>query len=388
MQSIIVVIGTRPEVIKCALVIRKLQEDPRFCPVVISTGQHRQMLDDAFGAFGITPDIDLEVMSEKQALPHVTQRVLLGLNEHLAGLNADALMVHGDTATTLAGGIAGYLHQIPVIHIEAGLRSGLLLSPFPEEANRRLVAQISTLHLAPTPNNYANLVREGVDEDRIVITGNTVVDALQWASNQDVGYGHPLLDDLDDDPRRIIVASAHHRESWAMLPEIGRALSAIAVDPDVRIIVPLHLNPVVRKALLPEVETASNITIVDPMPYPNFCRLMRRAHILLSDSSGAEEEGPALGKPMLVLRDTSERPEAVASGAARLVGRRTDQIVHEVRELLHDQALYAEMALALNPYGDGMASQRVVGALAHYFGEGPPIAPFVPGLAAPVAVAA
>lgn len=388
MKNIVVVVGTRPEVIKCAPVIREMLGDPRFHAVVISTGQHRQMLDDAFAAFGITPDIDLAVMSDNQSLPEVTQRVLLGLNEHLIGLAPDAIMVHGDTATTLAGGIAGYLHQIPVIHIEAGLRSGLLLSPFPEEANRRLVAQISTLHLAPTPNNYANLVREGVDENRIVITGNTVVDALQWASSQDVGYGHPLLEDLDDDRRKIVVASAHHRDSLDMLPQIGRALSALATDPDVHIIVPLHLNPTVRNRLMPEIESVSNITIVDPMAYPSFCRLMRRAHILLSDSSGAEEEGPALNKPTLVLRDNSERAEAVASGAARLVGRSTDRIVEGARALLHDEVLHARMANAPNPYGDGAASVRIVGALAHHFGDGPPIAPFVPGLPAPEPVAA
>jgi UDP-N-acetylglucosamine 2-epimerase (non-hydrolysing) len=385
MRKVAIILGTRPEVIKCAPVIRALQDDPRFAPVVLSTGQHRQMLDETLGAFGISPDLDLAVMAEKQTLSQVTHRALSGLAERLTESPVDAVMVHGDTATTLAGALAGFHHQTPVVHIEAGLRSGNLYSPFPEEANRRLVAQISELHLAPTPGNHANLIREGVSERKIVVTGNTVIDALRWASGQAVGYGSPELEDLDDDPRRVILASAHRRESWCMLPQIGKAIRAIATDSDVRVVVPLHRNPVVREALLPEISGVANITIVDPLPYLNFCRLMLRSDIILSDSSGAEEEGPAIAKPTLVLRDITERPEAVVAGSARLVGRTCARITREVNALLDDKAEYRRMATAVNPYGDGKATDRVVASLAHFFGEGPAVQPFVPGsLIAPV----
>jgi UDP-N-acetylglucosamine 2-epimerase (non-hydrolysing) len=373
------VVGTRPEAIKCAPVIRALRDDPRFTPVVIATGQHRQMLDETFDAFGIRADIDLNVMTDKQTLSQVTNRVLAGLAERLGGSGVEAVMVHGDTATTLAGGLAGFHLRLPVVHIEAGLRSGNPHSPFPEEANRRLVAHLADLHLAPTPGNSANLIREGIDSRSIVVTGNTVIDALRWACRQSVDYGDTALHDIDDDPRRVVLASAHRRESWPMLPEIGRALRDIAADPGVRIVVPLHRNPVVRDALLPVIGGVPNITIVDPLPYLAFCRLMLRSDVILSDSSGAEEEGPALGKPTLVLRDITERPEAVEAGTARLVGRARQRIVADVRSVLNDPWRYGEMANATNPYGDGHATGRVVDALAWFFGDGPAVVPFVPG---------
>lgn len=381
MRKVAVVLGTRPEAIKCGPVVRALCDHPRFAPVVLSTGQHREMLDVTLGVFGIRADVDLGVMTQKQTLSQVTHRALDGLSAYLGANRFDAVMVHGDTATTLAGALAGFHNQVPVVHIEAGLRSGNLYSPFPEEANRRLVAQISALHLAPTPGNSAKLIREGIDESTIVVTGNTVIDALRWASAQAVGYGHSELADLDADPRRIILASAHRRESWPMLGEIARALRDIARfnSDGVRIVVPLHRNPVVREAMLPVISGVPNISVVDPLPYLNFCRLMRRSDLILSDSSGAEEEGPSLGKPTLVLRDITERPEAVVAGTARLVGRGYEQIITEVSMLLRDQASYDLMAGAANPYGDGRATERVVGALAHFFGEGPAVLPFVPG---------
>ncbi|MFC6087138.1 non-hydrolyzing UDP-N-acetylglucosamine 2-epimerase [Sphaerisporangium aureirubrum] len=379
MRKIAVVIGTRPEAIKCAPVIRALRDDPRFTPIVLSTGQHRQMLDETLQAFGIKPDTDLNVMTERQTLSQITHRVLDGLAGWLAACSVEAVMVHGDTATTLVGGLAGFHQQVPVVHIEAGLRSGNLYSPFPEEANRRLVAQIAELHLAPTPGNAANLIREGIKESKIVVTGNTVIDALRWAASRPIGYGHPALADLDDDPRKVVLASAHRRESWPLLPRIGEALRDIAADGDVRVVVPLHRNPIVREALLPKIAGLPNITVVDPLPYLHFCRLMLRSDIILSDSSGAEEEGPALGKPTLVLRDVTERPEAIAAGTARLVGRTRERITEEVTTLLGDEVRYQQMAAPANTYGDGRASERVVGALAHFFGEGPAVMPFVPG---------
>jgi UDP-N-acetylglucosamine 2-epimerase (non-hydrolysing) len=378
MRKVAVVLGTRPEAIKCAPVIQAMLGDSRFNPVVISTGQHRQMLDETLAAFNISPDVDLDLMAHRQTLAEVTHRSLNGVSSYLEGNQVDAVAVHGDTATTLAGALAGFQARVPVVHIEAGLRSGNLHSPFPEEANRRLVAQVAALHIAPTSGNAANLIREGIHEQSIVVTGNTVIDSLQWASHQAVDYGHADLDDLDTDPRPVILASAHRRESWGVLEQIALALRDVAESNDVRIVIPLHRNPVVREAVLPVVERVPNITVVDPLPYLGFCRLMRRSDVILSDSSGAEEEGPALGKPTLVLREITERPEAVAAGTARLVGRSRPRITSEVTALLRDNACYERMATTVSPYGDGRATERVVGALAHFFGDGPAVLPFVP----------
>jgi UDP-N-acetylglucosamine 2-epimerase (non-hydrolysing) len=381
-KTVAVVIGTRPEAIKCAPVIRAMRDDPRFRLVVVSTGQHRQMLDETLQVFGITPDADLDIMQPRQSLSEVTYRIIQGLVELLPRLAPDAVMVHGDTATTLAGAIAGFQHQIPVIHIEAGLRSGNVHSPFPEESNRRLVGQIAALHLAPTPGNAANLIREGVDESTIVVTGNTVIDALQWSAQlPPTGAEDPPPAGLGSEPGWVVLASAHRRESWgAPLPEIAGALCDIADLPDVRVVVPLHRNPAVREVMQPIIGAHPQISVLDPLPYLQFCRLMRRSDIIVSDSSGAEEEGPALGKPTLVLRDLTERPEAVRAGTARLVGRSRASIVREATRLITDPAAYARMAESVNPYGDGYATERTLDATAHFFGLGPAAAPFIPGL--------
>ncbi|MFC8845621.1 MULTISPECIES: non-hydrolyzing UDP-N-acetylglucosamine 2-epimerase [unclassified Micromonospora] len=381
MRSIAVIIGTRPEAIKVAPIIRTMREDSRFRPVVVSTGQHRQMLDETLRAFDIEPCIDLGIMATRQTLSEVTYRVIQGLGEHLGSLDVDAVMVHGDTATTLAGAVAGFQHQLPVIHVEAGLRSGNVHSPFPEEANRRLVGQIAALHLAPTPGNAANLIREGADVTRIVVTGNTVIDALQWGVRQQVEFTEPALRELEAGSDRVVLASAHRRESHgAPMPEIGRALLDIADMGAVRVVVPMHRNPAVRDVLMPLLSGHPRITIVDPLPYLQFCRLMQRSDIILSDSSGAEEEGPALGKPTLVLRDLTERPEAVAAGTARLVGRTRARIAAEVQRILLDDVAYAEMATAVNPYGDGRATERVLAGMCQFFDMGPSVPPFVPGI--------
>lgn len=379
-KTIGIIVGTRPEAVKCAPIIWALRDDPRFNLVVISTGQHREMLDETLSEFEIVPDVSLAVMREKQTLAQVTHRIIEGLSQSgcLAGL--DAVMVHGDTATTLAGALAGLHHEVPVVHIEAGLRSGDIRSPYPEEANRKLVGQIAALHLAPTPGNAGNLIREGVRERSIVVTGNTVVDALCWGVGRVTGYGSPELDDLDADPRRVVLATAHRRESWGdPMQEIAQALAQIALRDDIRIIVPLHWNPKVRSVMLPVLQGIANITITDPLPYLQYCRLLSRADVILSDSSGAEEEGPALGKPTLVLRDLTERHESVCTGAARLVSRSRDHIVAEVNRLLDDPVLWDAMATAMNPYGDGRATERSVAALAHFLKLGPAVQPFVAG---------
>ncbi|WP_327069972.1 UDP-N-acetylglucosamine 2-epimerase (non-hydrolyzing) [Kitasatospora sp. NBC_01250] len=380
MRSIAIVLGTRPEAIKFAPVIRALKDDPRFLPTVVSTGQHRQMLDETLQAFGLRADVDLGIMAPRQTLSQVTYRSLAGLEELFRTHPAEAVLVHGDTATTVAGALAAFHHGIPLVHVEAGLRSGRLSSPFPEEGNRRLVAQLAALHLAPTPGNRVNLLREGVDPSTVVVTGNTVIDALRWAGGQARSYGHPAIEDLDSDPRRVVLASAHRRDAWPQLPEIAAALAQIANEPGVRVVVPLHRNPAVREAMLGGIGGHPNITVVDPLPYLGFCKLMRRADVIVSDSSGSQEEGPALGKPTLVLADVTERSEAVVAGTARLVGKTTERIVAETLRLLRSEQEYARMASAANPYGDGRATERTVAALAHFFGEGPAVTPFVPAV--------
>jgi len=380
MKNIGIIFGTRPEAVKFAPLIHALNDDERFGTRLISTGQHREMLDSTLAEFRITPDIDLAIMREGQSLSEVTHRILEGLcaGRHLDGL--DAVMVHGDTATTLAGALAGLHSQVPIIHVEAGLRSGSNDSPFPEEANRKLVGQIAALHLAPTPGNHANLIREGIKESAITVTGNTIVDALAWGMQNLHSYGSPVLADLDTDPRRVILATTHRRESHGQpMHEIAGALADIARRDDVRIVVPLHLNPKVRSVMLPALSGIANVDLVDPLPYLSFCRLLRRADVIVSDSSGAEEEGPALGKPTLVLRDVTERSESLLTGSSRLVSRHRGQIVSEVERLLDDPDAYAEMAHAINPYGDGRATERSIAAIANYFGIGPAVMPFVPG---------
>lgn len=366
------VIGTRPEVIKCAPPILAMEKDARFEPFLVSTGQHAEMFHSALDIFGIAPAADLKVMRPQQTLSGITERILSGLSELPLMRDLDAIIVHGDTASTVAGAIFGFQNKIPVIHLEAGLRSTRLDSPFPEEGNRRLVAQVSSYHLAPTTGNYLNLLREGIAHDRIAITGNTVVDALLWSVPKARDYRDPVLDEIDRDPRRIVLASTHRRESWPKLPLLAEALAEVARLPNVRVVIPVHRNPVVREALLPRLEGHPNITLLEPLPYLGFVRLMSRADLILSDSSGAEEEGPAMGKPTLILREVTERREAIEVGSAKLVGRTKEEIVEAVRAVLSDEALYKQFVSGGCPYGDGAASPRVLDAIAHFFrGEEP-----------------
>lgn len=368
LRKVAFIFGTRPEAIKCAPVINAMKSDRRFEPLVVSTGQHREMLDITLMEFGIRPDIELNIMQPRQTLSQVTHRILEMLSGQIDQWGMDAVIVHGDTASTLAAALAAFQHRIPIIHLEAGLRSGNIASPYPEEANRRLVAQIADLHLAPTIRSSENLVREGVREDRVAVTGNTVVDALRWAAENATAFAEPALADLNNDTRRIVVASAHRRESWgAPMHEIARALVRLSFQENVRVIVPLHKNLAVREVMLPYLSDQANITVVDPLPYRNFCSLMLRSHIIISDSSGAEEEGPSLGKPTLILRDITERPEAVEAGTARLVGRSTARIVSEATRLLCDPDEYLRMAKPVDAYGDGKATTRVIDAIARYF---------------------
>jgi UDP-N-acetylglucosamine 2-epimerase (non-hydrolysing) len=372
-RRIMVVYGTRPEAVKVAPLIRALAESPHFVPLIGVTAQHRSMLDQVNEVFGIRPDFDLDLHQPGQTLSDITVGALRGVQDLLAGQRPDAVVVQGDTTTVFAAALASFYEQIPVVHLEAGLRTGDAYSPYPEEINRRLATQLAALHLAPTAISRANLLAEKVAPGSILVTGNTVIDALLWTVGRQLGYGDPALATLDQTDAPVLLVTAHRRESWGPpMAAIGRALARIAREhPRLRIVFPIHRNPLVRAAITPAVDGLPNVTITEPLPYGGFARLMNRAHLILTDSGGVQEEGPSLGKPVLVMRDTTERPEAVQAGTVRLVGTNEDLIVSTVGRLLTDPAEYAAMANAVNPYGDGHAAGRCVAALAHFFGLGP-----------------
>lgn len=353
-----------------APVIEALNRSRLFRPTVAVTAQHRGLLDQVHALFGIRSDHDLDILSQRQSLADITVRVLDGLCPLLRHERPDAVLVQGDTTTAFAGALAAFYHRIPVVHLEAGLRTDDRYAPFPEEINRRLATQLASLHLAPTWHARDNLLRDGVPESSVVVTGNTVIDALHWAVGRKTHYGDPALADLDDTARRVLLVTAHRRESWGSgMESIGGAIADLArTEPELLIVLPLHPNPVVRAAILPQVAHLGNVRLTDPLAYGAFARLMNRAHLILTDSGGIQEEGPGLGKPVLVMRDTTERPEAVRAGTSRLVGTDREHIVKQVRLLLHDREAYAAMARAVNPYGDGRAADRTVRAIGHWMG--------------------
>ncbi len=387
-MKILCAFGTRPEGIKMAPLVQALSESSLFEPVVAVTAQHRTMLDQVLDLFAIEPAYDLDILRDRQTLTGITTRALEGLSPLVESERPAAVVVQGDTTTTFAGALAGFYHRVPVVHLEAGLRTQDRYSPYPEEVNRRLTTQLSSLHLAPTATSRANLLAEGVDPSSVVVTGNTVIDALQWTVARATSYGDDALADLDDDDRRVLLVTAHRRESWGEgMVSVGRALAELASSyRDLLVVFPIHRNPVVREAILPSVEGLSNVRVVEPLAYSGFARLMDRAHVLLTDSGGVQEEGPSLGKPVLVMRDTTERPEAVTAGTVRLVGTDQRTVVDAVSRLLDDPSAYAAMANAVNPYGDGHAAARCVAAMSHLFGAGPRPEEFDPA-SAPVVVA-
>jgi UDP-N-acetylglucosamine 2-epimerase (non-hydrolysing) len=381
-RRVMAIFGTRPEAIKVAPVLAALERSQEFEPVIVVTGQHREMLAQVLDLFRIEPHHDLDLCEPGQTLTSITTKALQGLEPLLAAERPDAVLVQGDTTTTFVGGLAAFYQQIPVFHLEAGLRTHDLSSPYPEEANRQLTSRIAALHLAPTLGNKMNLVAEGIDPPSIVVTGNTVVDALVQAVELSREYGDPQLADLDGDPRRVVLVTAHRRESWGEgHAAIARALAEIAAtEPDVLVVFPIHPNPIVRDAIVPVLGDLPNVRIVEPLAYGGLVKLMQRADLILTDSGGIQEEGPSLGKPVLVLRDTTERPEAVVAGTVRLVGTAEASIVGATRTLLHDEDAYCAMANAVNPYGDGRAAERAVAAMAQFFGVGERIDEFMPEL--------
>lgn len=382
MLKVMVVYGTRPEAIKVAPVIRALEATPDIELDVVVTGQHRSMLDQVNTLFGITPRIDLDIMTDRQGLTGLAARALEGVGRVIADARPDAILVQGDTSTAAAAALAGYYSEVPVFHLEAGLRSGRLDSPFPEEGNRRIVGQLADLHFAPTPTARDNLLAEGVDPARVVVTGNTVIDALLHAVATPPELSEEIGRVIRSD-RRIVLVTSHRRESW----ETGLASTARAIGrlvdarTDVHVLIPLHRNPVVREAFAEWLPPHERVTVVDPLDYHEFTAVMAASHLVLTDSGGVQEEAPSLGRPVLVTRDTTERPEGVDAGAAKLVGTDEDVILAEVTRLLDDESAYESMARAVNPYGDGGAAMRVAAAIQEFFGIGSRTPDFDPGLA-------
>ena len=378
MKKVLLVFGTRPEAIKMAPLVKKFQENSEFQTMVCVTAQHREMLDQVLDIFEIKPDYDLNIMKQGQDLYDITSRVLLGLRDVLDEINPDFVLVHGDTTTSTAAALAAFYKQIPVVHVEAGLRTNNIYSPWPEEMNRRITGRIATYHLAPTELSRQNLLKENVDNQNIIITGNTVIDALLWVVNKiksDVNLADTLQIniknngyDIDriEDKRKLVLITGHRRENFGEgFRNICNAIKTLSIKyPDVDFVYPMHLNPNVRKPIAEifgnDKDKSGNTFFIEPLDYLNFVFLMEKADIILTDSGGIQEEAPSLGKPVLVMRDNTERPEALEAGTVKLVGIDYDKIINEVSQLLDNEEAYNKMSKAVNPYGDGLACERIV----------------------------
>ncbi|KJH55991.1 MULTISPECIES: non-hydrolyzing UDP-N-acetylglucosamine 2-epimerase [Acinetobacter] len=368
MQKVLLIFGTRPEAIKMAPLAIKLQEDnDNFETKVCVTGQHRQMLDQVLDLFQLNPDFDLNLMKPGQTLSDITSSVLKGLDQVFEIWKPDLILVHGDTATTFAASLAAYYHKIKIGHVEAGLRTGNLYSPWPEEANRKLTGVLANYHFAPTNSSYNNLIKEDINPINVVVTGNTVIDALLQVKNK-VEQEQQLIQKFEqefnflDKSKKLILVTGHRRENFGQgFLNICTALAHLAKKyPNVQIIYPVHLNPNVQQPVNELLTGISNIHLIAPQDYLPFVYLMNQSYLILTDSGGIQEEAPSLGKPVLVMRDTTERPEAVEAGTVRLVGTDVNRIEELVTQLLEDPKLYAEMASAHNPYGDGTACQQII----------------------------
>ena len=374
--KVMTVFGTRPEAIKMAPVVLELARHPQFTPIVTVTAQHRDMLDQVLRLFNIKPDFDLDIMASNQTLFDITTRALNGLDKVLTEVQPDIVLVHGDTTTTFAGALAAYYHQIAVGHVEAGLRTGNKYSPFPEEMNRKLTGAITDLHFAPTQTSKNNLLAEHVDSGKIFVTGNTVIDALHQTVSGDFTFDSELLANIDYEHKRIILVTTHRRENLGEpMRHVYKALKTLTEEfTDVEVVFPVHKNPKVREVVNAELGGLKSVHLIDPLDYEPFANLMSRAYLILTDSGGVQEEAPALGKPVLVLRDTTERPEAVSAGTVKLIGTDRDRVFNETKLLLTDKREYDKMAQAANPYGDGNAATRIIDALLwHYhFTDNPP----------------
>ena len=366
MKKIMTIFGTRPEAIKMAPLVLALKEDPDLEPIVVVTAQHREMLDQVLDIFGIKPDYDLNIMKAGQTLSEVTSRVILGLEEVIQEARPDMILVHGDTTTTFAGSLAAFYNEVAIGHVEAGLRTWQKYSPFPEEMNRQMTGTLADLHFAPTDDAAENLRNENKPEERIVITGNTAIDALKTTVKED--YTSDILNRAQG--RKVILLTAHRRENIGQpMHNIFSAIRRIVEEfEDIEVVYPMHKNPKVREIASEHLSDHNRIQLIEPLDVIDFHNFASRSHFILTDSGGVQEEAPSLGKPVLVLRDTTERPEGVKAGTLKLAGVEEEDIYNMTKALLTDAALYESMSKASNPYGDGETSKRICGHIKHYFG--------------------
>ena len=378
--KVMTIFGTRPEAVKMAPLVKELESRAEIQSICCITAQHRQMLDSVLDIFRLVPDFDLNIMEPRQTLSTITSKCLLGMEEVLEQARPDLVLVHGDTSTTFAGALAAFYHRVPVGHVEAGLRTYDKYSPYPEEMNRRMVSAIADLHFCPTPSNRDNLAREGIEQG-VFLTGNTVIDALQTTVVKDFHFSEGVLNDLDYVNRKVILVTCHRRENYGTpMAHIMTALRRVAdAFPDVELVYPVHLSPVVQEAAHQYLDGHPRIHLIAPLAVDEMHNLMARCHLVMTDSGGLQEEAPALGKPVLVLRRETERPEAVAAGTVQLAGTEEEPIFQMASRLLTDPAAYAAMAHAANPYGDGRACGRIADAIEYRFGlRAQPPAPFHP----------
>ncbi len=362
------VFGTRPEAIKMAPLVKALAEREHFESICCLTGQHREMLDSVMDIFKLKGDYDLNIMQKQQTLSSITTRAILGMETVLQEAKPDLILVHGDTSTTFAGALAAFYHQIPVGHVEAGLRTYDKYSPFPEEMNRTLVGDIAELHFSPTAANAENLTKEAI-KGEVFITGNTVIDAMKTTVRKDYRFSTEILNELDFENRRVIVLTCHRRENYGkpMHDILSAVRKLVESHPEIEVVYPVHLSPVVRQCAQEELGGVDRVHLIDPVDVEEMHNLMARCYFVMTDSGGLQEEAPAMGKPVLVLRKETERPEAVAAGTVKLAGVEHEEVLALGKDLLEDPALYARMAHAVNPYGDGEACGRIADAIEWYF---------------------
>lgn len=368
--KVMTVFGTRPEAIKMAPLVKAIEKEESMESIVCVTAQHREMLDQVLELFDISPDYDLNIMKSGQTISEITSRVLMGFDEVIKKAKPDIVLVHGDTTTTFSASLSAFYNQIKVGHVEAGLRSGNKYSPYPEEMNRSLVGRLADLHFSPTSGNMENLLKEGIKKDDVFITGNTVIDALYQVVRKDYEFNNEKLKEIDFEKENVILLTTHRREN------LGEAMSNIfdgvneLTDkyPDLRFVFPVHMNPRVRDLANEKLGNNASVSMIEPLEYAEFANLIGRVKIIMTDSGGIQEEAPAFGKPVLVLRTETERPEAVIAGTVEIVGVEKNRIVSSVSKLMEDKNHYDKMANSVNPYGDGKASERTINAIKVYFG--------------------
>ena len=371
MIKVLSIFGTRPEAIKMAPLVIELKKNKNIDSKVCVTAQHREMLDQVLDLFNINPDFDLNIMSHGQSIIDIISKSMYGLDSILKEEQPDLVLVHGDTSTTFVGAYCAFLNKIPVGHVEAGLRSGNIYSPFPEEMNRKLTSSIAELYFAPTEGNKSNLLSEGIDSKKIFVTGNTVIDALLGAIRPDYTFQEGILNKLDYKNRKILLLTCHRRENWGNpMENIFNAINDVVIkNPEVELVFPIHKNPDIRALANELLGNNPRIHIIEPLEYEPFANLMSKSYLILTDSGGIQEEAPSLGKPVVVMRTETERPEAVNAGTVKIAGVERDDVFNIIDSLINNKSYYNQMANATNPYGDGLACKRIVEVIENYFNK-------------------